>query len=100
MLHPDVIKIVEAKQEKLEQQAKLRALQRQEEQNKDTTFQSEDFERDGTLRISTVTTQKQMIAKYYFLWFNLIFVHILIFYYLPFRGNVIMTGETLCDSSS
>ena len=58
MLHPDVIKIVEAKQEKLEQQAKLRALQRQEEQSKDATFQSEDFERDGTLRISTVTTQK------------------------------------------
>lgn len=38
-----------------------------------------------------------MITKYYFLWVNLIFIHLLIFYYLPFRGNVIMTGETFCD---
>ena len=40
-----------------------------------------------------------MIMKYYFLWFNLILVHLLIFYYLPFRGNALLHGDILCNNN-
>lgn len=66
-------------------------------QDLDFSFSEVDKRRDGTLRISLLANQKNMIKKYWFLWTNLIFIHLVIFIYMPLKGNFMLNGQTDCD---
>lgn len=59
--------------------------------------EDDDEEVEGTLNVNTVKLQKAMATKYHFLWFQLIFIHALIFYYLPFKGNYHLHGSIDCN---
>lgn len=99
MQNEEVIKIAEERREKMQKEA-LRKKKERESQNLDDDEDHDDAYRqisDGTLQVNKTKLQKALVAKYYFHLVQMVFVHILVFFYLPYRGNYNLHTEIYCD---
>jgi hypothetical protein len=115
MQNEDILRIAEEKEEAMRKKAKEEAKRRQAEEDRinsekklnplagikgeeedEDQYDSDDDRDEGALRVDTIKLQGAMASKYYFLWAQLIFVHLMIFFWLPFRGNTILHGSIDC----
>lgn len=93
MQNEDIVRIAEEKQRKMRNDSIMKKKKSTLNEEKD----SDDDIKEGTLQINTVKLQTAMAMKYYFHLTQMVFVHLLVFFYLPYKGNYNLHTSIDCD---